>query len=413
MFFTHGVASKGLLVIQGDITPNQLRTLQAQWNNQVTGPQAAWRTPILAGIKGVQWTPFMTGSRDMEYAAYQDHVLRVLHACFAIDPEETGFGYLSKGTEQRSLGESSNEWRVEASRDKGLRPLLGRLESMLNEYLLPKWNPVLANKYKFCFVGLDAETREEEIDRLKEEVQLHTTLDEAREEAQLEALPVGGGLILNPILLQTLQANLPKGVFMETFMNVSGASSRPDLQYIPDPFWFQFQQMQIQMQQQLAMAQQGGDGDEDEDEDDHEGDDSDGDVDDGGADDKGDKKDKKGPPFKKKGKGNKKPPSKGDKGKDGDDEEEEGPSPEEQAAAAQGVEAYIQGNPHLFKSLKENLAKSDMARNQMRVNDNHVQDLAEDLCDDFDHGADMLVKEILAAVSDEMRENSVDQKSAS
>jgi hypothetical protein len=400
MFFTHGVASKGLLVIQGDVTPNQLRTLQAQWTNQVTGPQSAWRTPILAGIRGVQWQPFMTGSRDMEYAAYQDHVLRTMHACFAIDPEETGFGYLSKGTEQRSLGESSNEWKIEASRDRGLRPLLARLESILNEDLLPKWNPILADKYQFTFVGLDAETRGEEIERLKEEVQLHTTLNEAREEAELEPMKYGGDMILNPLLLQVIQANLPKGVFMETFMGVQGASERPDLQYIPDPLWFQWQQLQMQIMQMQAGVQQGQPGDEDDEDDD--GDDS------KGGKDKGDSKGK--PPSKDSKKPGKPGKKKADKdGDDGEDDAEADALAEaQQQAQMQAVNQFVSANPELFKAMKFNLAKSDLAKGLIkdhRTDDSHVGKLADQLCDDFDHAGDELVKEIMAAVSEELKAN--------
>jgi hypothetical protein len=391
MFFTHGVASKGLLVLQGDVTPNQLRALQSQWTNQVTGPQGAWRTPILAGIKGAQWIPLTMGSRDMEYAAYQDHVLRVLHACFAIDPEETGFGYLSKGTEQRSLGESSNEWKVTASRDRGLRPILARLEAIVNE-LLTKWDPILADKYKFSFVGLEAETRGEEIERLKEEVQLHTTLNEAREQAEMEGMQIGGGLILNPLLVQVLQNNLPKGVFMETFLGVAGASARPDLQYIPDPLWFQWQQMQLQMMQMQAGVNPDGEEGEEEDEEGQEG----------GED--GDEE-KKGPPKKK---SKKKDKDGGEEDQSGDDENEQDPEAQAQAQAAQAdaVNKFIQANPSLFKSLQENLKKSDLAKSELqklRVNDKHVEKLADDLCDDYSHAGDMLVREIMAAVADEMK----------
>jgi hypothetical protein len=183
----------------------------------------------------------------MEYAAYQD-----------------GYGYLSKGQTQRAQGsEKQNEWRITASRDKGLRPLLARIESLINEEILASWNPKYANKYKFCFVGLDAENREEEIGRLQAEVQLHTTLDEAREQAELEPMGLGGGLILNPLLVSTLQSNLFKGVFMEKFMGIDGAADRPDLQYIPDPMWFQWQDFSMNMLQQQSMQAAGVDPDQD------------------------------------------------------------------------------------------------------------------------------------------------------
>lgn len=364
MFFTHGIASKGLLVIQGDVSPNQLRALQAQWTNQISGPQSAWRTPILAGINGVQWQPLTMANRDMEFAAYQDHVIRTIHASLAIDPEETGFGYLSKGVDQKSLSESSNEWKITSSRDRGLRPLLSRLEAIINEDVIPAWNEDYARKYKFCFVGLDAESREEEISRLQSEVQLHTTLDEARQSADLEPMQAGGGLILNPLLLQTIQANMTKGEFMEQFMKIAGASQRPDLQYIPDPYYFQWLQFQQSLFQQQAEA---------------------------------DATMQKEPPEKP-GQTPEDPKARRDQQNDEQHQSAMLNHEQEQANAqsrAMAVDQFIQANPDLFKSMLNNLKKSD-------VNLEHIEVMREGLEKDFERGANLLVKEILEAMQEEM-----------
>lgn len=375
MFFTHGVASRGILVIQGDITPNQLRTLQAQWTEQVTGPQSAWRTPILGGIKGVQWQPLTATNRDMEYAAYQDHVIRTIHSCFAIDPEETGFGYLSKGVEQRSLSESSNEWKITASRDRGLRPLLMRLEQILNEDILPAYNKDYADRYQICFIGLDAETRTEEIQRLQNEVQLHTTLDEARKQADLSPLEVGGGLILNALLLQTLQSNMPKGMFMEKFMNIPGAASRPDLQYIPDAMWFQWQTMQMQILQQQQAA---------------------------------DVSMQKEPPD-----APKKRPEDPSKAKEMDRKDEHQSALDQHAemqanaqAQSMAIDRFIDANPELFKSFYDNLHKSEM---KVEANSEHIEKLRDSLVADFEKGANLLVKEIMEALKSDVGEREEDR----
>ncbi len=368
MFFTHGIASRGLLVIQGDMTPNQMRTLQAQWTQQTTGPQTAWRTPVLAGIKGVQWQPLTATNRDMEYAAYQDHIIRTVHSCFAIDPEETGFGYLSKGVEQKSLSESSSEWKITASRDKGLRPLLNRLEQLFNEDILPAYNKDYADRYQVCFVGLDAETRTEEIGRLQNEVQLHTTLDEARKQADLTPMEAGGGLILNALLLQTLQSNMYKGEFMEKFMKVKGAASRPDLQYIPDAMWFQWQTMQMNLLQQQAQ---------------------------------GDAAANKEPPEKPKAR-----PEDPKKAKEMDRNDEHeaalGQHYEEKAKAqaqSMAVDRFIEANPELFKSFYDNLSKAEVER---EANVEHIERLRDGLVADFERGANVLVKEIMEAIKEDI-----------
>jgi hypothetical protein len=365
-FFTHGTASKGLLWIAGDVAPNTLKTLQAQWNNQITGPVNAWRTPILAGVNNVQWIPLTASNRDMEYAAWQDYVLRVMFSAFQIDPEEVGFGYLSKGTEQRSMGESSNEWKITASRDRGLRPVLGRIEAIVNEEVLPAYNKEFSKKYHFVFVGLDAETQTEEIQRQQQETSLHTTINEARKESEKNVLKYGGDLILNPLLLQYLQMNLPKGVFMETFLGVENASQRPDLAYIPDPLWFQYQQMQMQMMQGMQQPGQPGQG---------------------------------GDPQ---------------QGQDSNAQPQDGQQDPQQDAAAQAaaeeqqmaVQQYMEANPELFKSLKNNLQKyEDLKKNeiaQREISTAHVDKMTEALLKDYEYGTKKLINEIMREVKAEI-----------
>lgn len=363
-FFTHGTASKGLLWIAGDVAPNTLRALQTQWNNQITGSLNAWRTPILAGVNNVQWIPLTQSNRDMEYSAWQDYVLRVIFSTFQIDPEEVGFGYLSKGTEQRSMGESSNEWKITASRDRGLRPILGRIEAVINEDILPAYSKSFSEKYHFVFCGLDAETESEEVARLQQETALHTSMNEAREQSEKPKIKFGGDLILNPLLLQTLQTNLPKGVFMETFLGMEGASERPDLAYIPDPLWFQYQQMQMQMMQ--GMPGQPGQPGQPQQEDPNQGD------------------------------------SPQQEGQTGQEEGQAQAEAEAQQAQMQAVQQYMQANPELFKSLNANLEKyEDLKKAEQAkrlINTDHVDKFTEQFVKDMEKGSERLINEILKEV---------------
>jgi len=368
-FFVHGVASKGLLVLQGAVAPNTLKTLQAQWNNQITGPLNAWRTPILAGIDGVQWVPLTASNRDMEYAAWQDYILRVLCAAMSITPEEIGFDYLSKGTESKTMSESNNEWKLEHAKRRGIRPILARIEAIINEDVMPAYDKKLADKYHFTFVGLDAESEMEETQRLQAETSLHTTLNEARKQTEREDLPYGGDMILNPVLLQTLALNMPKGLFMEKFIGIAGASERPDLQYIPDPLWFTWAQMQQQMMQAQAGAAPGPDG--------------------GGA-----------------------PQQQGQPSPDGSQPgqpQEQDPEEQQQAMEQQqqAIEQYMAANPELFKSLKNNLSRADelskSERVAKRVNVSKIEASREALVKDFRRASEDLVKEIMGIVATDLK----------
>ena len=399
-FFTHGTASKGVLVIKGDVAPNTLKALQQQWNNQITGPLNAWRTPILAGIEGADWLSLTASNRDMEYAAWQDYVLRVVFSCFAVDPEEVGFGYLSKGTEQRSMGESSNEWKITASRDRGLRPLLNRIAAIVNEDIIPAYNPEYAKKYDFKFVGLDAETRTEELSRQQIETTVHSTLNEARKESEKESLEFGGNLILNPLYIQTLQMNMMKGDFMEKILGIEGASQRPDLQFIPDPLWFQWQQTQMQMMQQQAMGQQGGDPSQGGQPQQPEGDPNDPMV----------QQDQQAQEQAEQQGGD--PNAQPQQGQDGQQM-----SPQEaqmqqqqmmmqQQAMAQATNQYMAMNPQLFKALNaQKQAGEDLKKAQIHtkgIKSGHVEIMSSSLVKDFRKASEYLLKEIMNEVRSDL-----------
>lgn len=382
-FFTNGTASKGLLVLQGDVSPGTLKTLQSQWNNQITGPLNAWRTPILAGIKGANWIPLTATNRDMEYAAWQDYVIRVICAAMTITPEEIGFDYLTKGTEQRTMSESNNDWKLEHAMKRGIRPLLGRIESIINEEILPAYSKDIASKYHFTFVGLDAETEMEEVQRLQQETTLHTTLNEARKQVEREEMPYGGELILNPTLLQTLSQNMTKGMFMEKFIGVQGASERPDLQYVPDPLWFQWQTMQQQMMQAQAgggaPGQPGGPG---------------GDQQQGGS-----------PQDQQQG-----AQQPGDDGEQMSDQEKQEAMEQEEERRQQeqaGVEQYMAANPELFKSFKKNLGIAEELSKSQRVaekiNYKKIEKTRENLVKDFRDASENMVKEIMQIVADDLK----------
>jgi hypothetical protein len=189
-------------------------------------------------------------------------------------------------------------------------------------------------------------------------------------------MEVGGGLILNALLLQTLQSNMYKGEFMERFLNVKGAASRPDLQYIPDAMWFQWLQFQQGMLQQQAQAEASM---------------------------------QQEPPEKPK----KRPedPAKA-KEQDAKDEHEAalGEHQQQQAQAqaqSVAVDRFIQANPELFKSLQENLAKVDSDR---EANTDHIEKLRDGLIHDFERGANVLVKEILEAIKEDVGERDDDKE---
>lgn len=201
-FFTQGIGTKGILHIKGDnLSRAQLEAFKRQWFNQVVNTRNAFRPPIIGMADDVKWVPLAQTNREMEFEAWMNYLIKICCAIYQIDPAEINFD-ISKGA-AASFGDKSNEDKLKNSKDKGLRPLLDMIENVINNHIIRYWNPDLAKKYKFKFVGFDAESREQEINRLQKETQTWKTLNEAR--IEMGKPPVeDGDVVLNATYTQYL-----------------------------------------------------------------------------------------------------------------------------------------------------------------------------------------------------------------
>lgn len=205
-FFVQGIGTKGLLHIKGEnISRAQLEAFKRQWFNQISNTRNAFRPPIIGMADEVKWVPLAQSNREMEFEQWMNYLIRICCAVYQIDPAEINFDISKVNTS--TLNESSNETRIKSSRDKGLKPLLDYIQNMVNNNILPRWNPEYAKNYRFEFVGLDAETRQQEIDRLEKETRVWKTINEARIEMGKAPLE-DGDIVLNAIYSQYLAQKL-------------------------------------------------------------------------------------------------------------------------------------------------------------------------------------------------------------
>lgn len=205
-FFVQGIGTKGLLHIKGEnISRAQLEAFKRQWFNQISNTRNSFRPPIIGMADEVKWVPLAQSNREMEFEQWMNYLIRICCAVYQIDPAEINFDISKVNTS--TLNESSNETRIKSSRDKGLKPLLDYIQNLINNNILPRWNPEYAKKYHFEFVGLDAETRQQEIDRLEKETRVWKTINEARIE-QGKAPLEDGDIVLNAIYSQYLAQKL-------------------------------------------------------------------------------------------------------------------------------------------------------------------------------------------------------------
>jgi len=158
-FFSQGSSPKGILKVVGQTNEARLAEFRQQWMSMVQGVRNAWRTPILEGDKA-EWIDLQKSNQDMEFAKWQEYLVRLSCAIYKISPDEIGFE-ITKGSQGNGgLGNSASD-NKQHSKDKGLKPLLRFIQKNINKFIIN----ALDTEYEFLFVGLgDDEDDELDID---------------------------------------------------------------------------------------------------------------------------------------------------------------------------------------------------------------------------------------------------------
>lgn len=260
LYFQSGRAARGILVLKSDNVDEQMvKGIRQQFQASINSVSNSWRTPLfgVGSDDEVSWISIDGTGRDMEFQYLSDQNARVILSAFQMSPEELpGYAHLSRGANTQALSESSNEYKLEAHRDIGIRPLLAQFQNFLNQKLLKLIDPDVAETCSIKLVGLDADTAEKESIRLQQDMAIHMTMDEVLEKVQKKPLgpDLGGMILLNPQYhALVLDKYFTVGYILEKFCGVTDATKDPRFDYIRDPMWFQQQQM---IQQAQAMEQQ-------------------------------------------------------------------------------------------------------------------------------------------------------------
>ena len=194
-YFSQGGTTKGILNLKGqNISPEQLNAFRRQWTAQLSGLTGAWKTPVVS-VDGLEYINVSQSNREMEYEMWMNYLINICSAVFQIDPAEINFPNRggSAGGGGGGLGEGGIEDRLKSSKDKGLRPLLRFIESVINRYIIRRFSP----EYCFNFVGLDKESEEQKLIVTDKEVRSHKTINEVRKGKDLDPIP-NGDVILDP-----------------------------------------------------------------------------------------------------------------------------------------------------------------------------------------------------------------------
>jgi len=260
LYFQNGRAAKGMLVINSDeIDQSVVEDIKQQFNANINSVSNSFRTPIFGVGKedAVQWVSTTPQKKDGEFEFLFDQVTRNILSAFNMSPDELpGFNHLSRGTNQTSLSESSNEFKLIASRDTGIRPLILRIQDFLNEKLFTVIDPELSQLCNIVIAGFDAETKEQESQRLERDMPIHYTYDEVMSDVDKEQVgpSMGGNLPFNERYKQNLDTYVDTGKVMGHFMDSPSSVIDPLLKYKRDQFFFQWLEVIAQNNPEAAMA---------------------------------------------------------------------------------------------------------------------------------------------------------------
>lgn len=249
LYFQNGRAAKGFVILKSDNSNEQmLNAMQQQYNATINGVGNSFKVPIFGIDKedDVQWVPTMSSTGDAEFQFLYDQVARNILSSFNISPEEVpGYAHLAKGTSQQSLAESSSEYKLTAARDGGLRPFISKIEAFLNDIVMPRVDPELAQLCTISLEGLDQESREQESVRLQEDMPIHMTFDDVLSTVDKAEVGerMGGAFPFNQQYQNIINQHQTVGDIIAHFYGDPSAYVDPTLNYRRDPMFFQYLQM--------------------------------------------------------------------------------------------------------------------------------------------------------------------------
>jgi hypothetical protein len=260
LYFQNGRASKGMLVIQSDDVDQQmLDNMKLQFQASINNVSNSFRTPIfgIGQTDKVEWLSMTGEGLGDEFQFMYDQIARNILSAFGMSPDELpGYGHLSKGTNSQTLSESNNEFKLTAARDTGLRPMIQKFQTFINQRLFPIIDPLLCKICEVKLAGLDAQSKEQESTRLQQDQVLHMTYDETLHEVDKQPIGkvLGGDFPFNERWQLIADKYKNVGDLLGVLMGSPSAAIDPLLRYKRDPFYLQWLQLVMQANPSVVQA---------------------------------------------------------------------------------------------------------------------------------------------------------------
>lgn len=198
-FFKQGSQPKGFLNIKNGNGDNTVvNELRQSWRQMMSGVENSHKIPVFEGID-LEWTDLQVSNRDMEFNAWMEFLLVVFCSVYRIDPSELGFHFKGQAD---AFGQKGEKERLQHSKEKGLKPLLGFLQKLINKYIVSE----IDEEFEFAFTGVDIEDEQAQVDLDTKKVSGGLiSFESAFEKYMGRPYDEKKDTILNPQFLQILQ----------------------------------------------------------------------------------------------------------------------------------------------------------------------------------------------------------------
>ena len=104
----------------------------------------------------LEWIDLQS-NRDMEFTQWLEFLIIMFCSVYTIDPSELGFNFKQQA---QIFGQEGQQARLDHSKNKGLKPLLRFLESIINKFIVSELDEGL----EFSFTGIDTEDEAAQVD---------------------------------------------------------------------------------------------------------------------------------------------------------------------------------------------------------------------------------------------------------
>lgn len=140
-----GAAPDGVMNLGEGFSRDQVQSFRSFFESEVAGRGAIG---FIGGTKSPSWIPFRGNNREMQFLEWQIYLVRKIAVVFGLTPQDLGVTY--------DVNKSTSESQIQISEDRGLRPLMAKVQDYLTEEIV--WDPSFGgpkNNLAFRFTALN------------------------------------------------------------------------------------------------------------------------------------------------------------------------------------------------------------------------------------------------------------------